>query len=180
MLKRIFKHRCRKVLRPPQRSTFQSKPRLFFFLFLFSLLGAAVTSLLQHLFALVFAALSACSQHPQLSYDHASIMSRNSNPVEHTSFPGNGGEGSGWLRREGGGSIFCGVVRSRQSSESNEAAPQIRHIPMIRAQVKNDPGKRGGALIEEKKKKGFLFPSQNNRLLPTPLFQTLISVGMID
>lgn len=51
---------------------------------------------------------------------------------------------------------------------------------MSRAQVKNEPAQRGGALREKKKKKGFLFPSQNNRLLPTPLFQTLISVGMID
>lgn len=52
-----------------------------------------VPSLVQHLFAFRSDAPSAFSQPPRLSYDDASVMSRNSNPVEHTSFPGTGGMG---------------------------------------------------------------------------------------
>lgn len=65
------------------------------------LFRAAVPSLDQHIFAFASAALSACSKHPSLSYDHASIMSRDPNPVEHTSFPWQGGGRGGSTRGRG-------------------------------------------------------------------------------
>lgn len=65
------------------------------------LFRAAVPSLDQHIFAFASAALSACSKHPSLSYDHASIMSRDPNPVEHTLFPWQGGGRGGSTRGRG-------------------------------------------------------------------------------
>lgn len=151
------------MLCPPQRSTFQST--------FFPLLGAAVTSLLQHVFAFVFAALSACSQHPRVSYDHACIMSRNSNPVEHTSFPGNGREGCGraGVQYSAAWSDLASLQRvMKQLRRSATYTPIfLPNERMSRAQVKNEPAQRGAAL-REKKKMGFLFPSQNSRLYCPP------------
>ena len=161
------------------------------FTHLISLLRAAVPSLVQHIFAFASAALSACSRStPSLSYDHASIMSRNSNPVEHTSFPARQ-----WLQGRGGSREGVKYSTARSDLASLQRVMKQLHrsatytpisLPnerMSRAQVKNELAQRSPL----RGKKWDPFPLQNSSYPHLPLsppvlllLQTLISVGMID
>lgn len=134
------------------------------FTHLIFLLRAAVPSLVQHLFAFASAALSACSHStPLLSYDHASIMSRNSNPVEHTSFPARqwpwGGSREG-VKYSTAWSDLASLQRvMKQLHRSATYTPiSLPNERMSRAQVKNELAERSPL----RGKKWDPFPLQNS------------------